>query len=178
MVSSLPSKRNWMKLTKKHSPGSPRVPVGLAYHLADIYVEELDKALGASEDPLPAPLSTLLEPFLTLAARALNKTTYERLQSALFEPLLSALSPSAPSENEDGERSRKRARLSGSEFEHVVANSCVSQSKEGGMPPNAVKKALLKQMFDVAGEEGTRDSNRRKLFALYKSHTDEDDDSS
>ena len=106
MVSSLLSKRNWMKLTKKHSPENPRVPVSLAYHLADIYIEELDKPLEASEDPLPAPLSTPLEPFLTLAAHALKKTTYERLLSALFELLLSVLSPSALSEDEGGERSQ------------------------------------------------------------------------
>ena len=155
-----------------------RVPTGLAYHLADIYIEELDKALGASEDPLPAPLCTLVEPFLTLAARTLNKTTYERLQSALLEPLLSALAPAAPSEDDDGERRRKRARLSEVQFEHVVANACVAQPKEGAVPAVTAKKALLKQLFEVAGAESTRDANRRKLFALYKSHTDDDEDAS
>ncbi|GJE87686.1 Nop52 domain-containing protein [Phanerochaete sordida] len=157
-------------------PEDPRVPVGLAYHLADIYIEELDKALAAAEDPLPAPLGTLVAPFLALAARTPTKAAYDRLQSALLEPLLGALAPASPSEDEEGERRRKRARLASTEFEHLVQHMCVSQPKDGAVPAAVVRKALLKQIFDVAGEESTRDANRRKLFALYKSHTDEDDE--
>jgi ribosomal RNA-processing protein 1 len=168
----------------KRSPEDNRVPVSLAYHLADIYLEELDKALGRTEDALPAPLNTLLEPFLTLASRTINKKTYERLQSALLEPLLSAFSPSAASEEEDqaedGDdegRSRKRRRLSEPCFAHVVANVCASDPKaEGAMAPKTVKKALLKRIFDVAGAETTRDVDRRKLYALWKNHADEDEE--
>lgn len=180
------SKLRHSHLEMVRSPEDNRVPVSLAYHLADIYLEELEKALVRTEDALPAPLTTLLEPFLTLAARTINKKTYERLQSALFEPLLSALSQSAASDSEgdedeveDGERRRKRRRLSEPEFAHVVANACASDPrKEGAMAPAAVKKALLKQIFDVAGAETTRDADRRKLYALWKSHADEDEETS
>lgn len=158
--------------------------MSLAYHLADIYLEELDKALGRSEDVLPAPLSTLVHPFLTLAARTINKATYDRIQSALIEPLLSAFShtPASSSDedvDEDGERNRKRLRLSGSEYAHLVSNACIAESKvENATPPTAVRRALLKQIFDVAGQGTTKDANRRKLYGLWKRHTDEDDDSS
>ena len=44
------------------------------------------------------------------------------------------------------------------------------------MRPVDVKKALLKRLFDVAGAESTREGNRKKLYALWKSHADEDDE--
>ena len=102
-MSLFPSNLLRFKLKVLRSPEDNRVPVSLAYHLADIYLEELDKALARTEDALPAPLTTLLEPFLTLAARTINKKTYERLQSALLEPLLSAFSQSAASDSEEDE---------------------------------------------------------------------------
>lgn len=177
MVRQLPYPSSAPALTLNSSEAN-NAPVSLAYHLADIYLEELDKALRSSDPAPPAPLTTLLEPFLTLAARTMNKTTYERLQSALFEPALAALSPAAPQEEEDADegRSRKRAKLSEPEFAHVASNSCVDDPKAGALPPLAVKKALLKRIFDVAGEETTRDVDRRKLYALWKRHADDDED--
>lgn len=151
--------------------------MSLAYHLADIYVEELDKALGMSEAALPAPLSTLSQPFLTLAARTINKTTYERIQSALIEPLVSAFSSvSSENEDEDGERSSKRPRLSETEFTHLVPNACVADPKiDGAALPAAVKKALLKQIFQVAGDDATSDANRRRFYAFWKRYADDED---
>lgn len=162
------------------SPEDTRIPLGLAYHLSDIYLVELDKILGSAEEPLPAPLYTLLSPFLTFAARTPTKTAYQRIQSALLEPLISAFTPpdaDEDDEDEDAGRSRKRQRLSEPEFQHVVAHSCVADPrKEGAMRPVDVKKALLKRLFDVAGAESTREGNRKKLYALWKSHADEDDE--
>ncbi|KAI0652418.1 Nop52-domain-containing protein [Trametes meyenii] len=153
----------------------PRVPTSLAYHLADIYLEELDKALGNSPvpSPLPAPLSTLVAPFLTLAARTQTKTTYQRIQSALLDPLYTAL---GPSEDSDEPRS-KRARLSTPTLHNLISNACSTSPKEGPLRSSGLKKLLLKQMFDVASEPDTRDANRRKLYALWKENMEDDEDS-
>ncbi|KAI0361012.1 Nop52-domain-containing protein [Trametes cingulata] len=153
-----------------------RVPTSLAYHLADIYVEELDKALGnpPSPNPLPAPLSTLLSPFFTLAARTPTATTYQRIQSALLDPLYTALDTSHDS---DEPPSRKRPRLSTPTFPNLVSNACTIRPKEeGALSSSALKKALLKQMFEAASEPDTRDANRRKLYALWKEHMEDDED--
>ncbi len=81
------------------SPNNIRVPASLSYHIADIYVEELDKALASKPSPSPAPLSLLLEPFFILASRTPTSTTYKRIQSSLFDPVFTALVP----ESEDGD---------------------------------------------------------------------------
>lgn len=152
-----------------------RVPTSLAYHLADIYLEELDKALGSSavDGPLPAPLSTLLAPFLALSARTSTALTLQRIQSALLEPLVTTLSTGHGS---DGP-SRKRLRLSTNEYPNLVANACETEpSKEGAISPSALRKAVFKQVFEVASEPDTRDANRRKLYAFWREHMEEDQD--
>ncbi|KAI0639972.1 Nop52-domain-containing protein [Trametes polyzona] len=158
-------------------PEDQRVPTSLAYHLADIYLEELDKAYGnpPSPSPLPAPLTTLMAPFFTLAARTPTSTTYQRIQSALLDPLYEALSTSHDSD----EPSRKRPRLSTPSFSNVIPNACSTRPKdEGALSSSALKKILLEKMFEIASEPDTRDSNRRKLYALWKEHTEDDDEDS
>ncbi|KAH7930587.1 Nop52-domain-containing protein [Leucogyrophana mollusca] len=153
-----------------------RVPASLAFHLADIYLEELDKALSVTtpSPPLPAPLYTALSPFLSLAACTQTKTTYKHLQEALFEPLFTALKPA----RSESPPSRKKPRLAAPAFQTLVSNACVSNPKqEGAMPSEGLRKALLQKVFDVASEEETRDSNRRKMYALYRDGVEDDEDS-
>ena len=150
------------------------MPTSLAYHLADIYLEELDKAFGNSpvDSPLPAPLPILLAPFLALSARTPMAVTLQRIQSALLEPLVTELSIRHTSD----EPSRKRLRLSTSEYPNLVANACETDpSKEGALSPSALRKVVFRQVFDVASEPDTRDANRRKLYAFWKEHMEEDD---
>ncbi|THH13471.1 hypothetical protein EW146_g6749 [Bondarzewia mesenterica] len=82
-------------------PNDNRVPLSLAYHLADIYLEELDKAFVTQSKndelenaALPTPLSTILSPFFYLAARTSSNHAYERVQSAVLEPLFQTLASS------------------------------------------------------------------------------------
>jgi len=164
-------------LTDRGGPLCPddiRTPTSLSYHLADIYLEELDKALAKSpvDSPLPAPLSILLAPFLTLAARTPVTVTYQRLQSALLGPLFDVLSP----EREDDEPVRKRPRLSSPEYPTLVSNACAMDPKaEGAVEKRTLKSALLKRMFEVASEQDTRDANRRRMYALWKEHMEDED---
>ncbi|KAI0828946.1 Nop52-domain-containing protein [Trametes gibbosa] len=159
-------------------PEDQRVPTSLAYHLADIYLEELDKASGNSPlpSPPPAPLTTLLAPFFTLAARTPTNTTYQRVQSALLDPLYTALGASHDS---DEPPSRKRPRLSAPTFSNLLSNACGTRPKvEGALSSSALKTSLLKRMFEVASEPDTRDANRRKLYALWKEHMEDEEDDS
>ncbi|KAI0782347.1 ribosomal RNA processing protein [Irpex lacteus] len=171
-------------------PDDVKVPPSLPYHLADIYLEELDKALNAStsqESPTPAPLSTLLDPFISLAAGARAKLTVQRIESALLAPLFdafdSALSPEASSSQSDDEdaeenqRSRKRARLDISpDFPHILAHSCLTPSTDAKtLTARELKKGLLKRLFEVASDTKTRDGNRRKMYAFWKARASEDD---
>jgi len=151
-------------------PDDIRVPASLAFHISDVYLEELDKALAAPS-PAPVPLTIILSPFFTLAARAQTKTTYNHIQETIFDPLLAALKVPQPKDPNS-----KRPRLKAS-YTNLVSNLCVSHMKEGAVVDAAkVRKALLRRMFEVASEEGTRDSNRRKMYALFTTAREDEDD--
>ncbi|TFY81997.1 hypothetical protein EWM64_g2019 [Hericium alpestre] len=163
------------------SPDDIRVPVSLAYHLADIYLEELDKAIGSQQDTenedenQPAPLGTLLDPFFALAARTQSKHTYERLQSELLEPVVQSLAPSPARSAESP--SIKRRRLTGAEFVHFPDNACMTDPKEEGkVDRSTLRKALLRKLFEIASDQSSRDSNRRKLYAFWRANVEDDDD--
>ncbi|KZT74939.1 Nop52-domain-containing protein [Daedalea quercina L-15889] len=167
-------------LTERGGPlcsDDTRVPTSLAYHLADIYLEELDKVLEDLPEPSPppAPLSMLLNPFFALAARAPTKITYERIQSALMEPLFTALSP----EPDDEPPSRKRPRLITPTYSSLIANACSSDPEsEGAVESGKLRKVLLRRMFEVASEEDTRDANRRKMYNLWKRYSEDEESDS
>lgn len=124
----------------------------------------------------PAPLCTVLDPFLTLAARTSSGTTYKRVQSALFDPLLDALSSA-----EDRPPGAKRIRLedgaTSEQYPNLVLNSCFADLEmEGKIGKEELRKKLLRKIFEVASEPDTRDSSRRKMYALWKNGADEDEE--
>ncbi|KAH0591027.1 Ribosomal RNA processing protein 1 like protein [Termitomyces sp. J132] len=159
-------------------PSDLRVPTGLAYHLADIYVEELDKVLSLSTSPadiLPAPLHPLLMPFLSLAAQTPVAVTCKRIQSSLIDPLFSALK--TLSDEEQPKSKRARLATTGNQpglYPCVVINSCYEDPKtEGSIYGHTLRKKLLRLVFEIASQPETRDSNRRKLYASWKDSAEE-----
>jgi ribosomal RNA-processing protein 1 len=158
------------------STGDIRVPASLAYHIADIYVEELDKVLEVALLPPPAPLAILFEPFFALAARTPTAVTYKRIQDALFEPLFTALVQESYPETEPPKSKRIRLDAEIHSYPHLVANACYSDSEGGPLDGAILKKKLLRRIFEVASHPDTRDSNRRKMYTLWKESYDEGPD--
>ncbi|KAI6047911.1 Nop52-domain-containing protein [Pisolithus marmoratus] len=147
-----------------------RVPSSLSYHLADIYLEELEKALASFNSPSPTPLLALLHPFITLAAQTPASMTYKHLENELFSPLLTALRPLRT------RHPQKRARLPGSHFSNILLTACkYDTSTEGAIDVAALRHEVLQTLFDAASAESTRDSNRRRIYALYKEVVEDDD---
>ncbi|KAJ7293746.1 nucleolar protein,Nop52-domain-containing protein [Mycena rebaudengoi] len=143
-------------LTREGGPLCPsdiRVPTSLAYHLSDLFIEELDKALASALESMPpAPLATLLDPFITLAART-------------------------PTTEKDQPPASKRMRLDTSQaYETLVANACFDSPEDGKLDGPILRAKLLRRIFDVASEPETRDSSRRKMYALFKESTEDDAD--
>jgi len=157
------------------SPSDPRVPPGLSYHLSEVWLAELDKASAAATAQNPVPLKLVLAPFLTLAAKTPNKVTYQQVRANLIDPLLAALPP--PPEL-DGPPLPERSKASPTldDFPNLLANSCLSPPDEPS-DRSRLRKGVLEYMFEVASQEDTRDSNRRKLYAICNANIDEDDDS-
>ncbi|KIY43769.1 Nop52-domain-containing protein [Fistulina hepatica ATCC 64428] len=167
-------------------PTSTRVPSSLAYHLADIYMDELDKVCSSlprdAPEPRPVPLYTVLEPFFLLAARTLNKTTYSRIQSSLFDPLFEALRP------EDRPSGAKRQKVDAHTaskaqdagyYPHLLANVCVDDpSAQRCVDRISLRQSIARKLFDVASDSGTRDANRRKMYAYWQGEDHESDENS
>lgn len=152
-----------------------RVPSSLSYHIADIYIIELEKALGSSPNTPPAPLATLLDPFISLAARTHTAVTYKRIQSVLFEPLLNALDPGSSQSDEPPKAKRVRLSKDDVAYPNLLANACFDNPEQESSEDGPIlKKKLLRRIFEVASEPETRDSNRRKLYALWKESYEED----
>jgi ribosomal RNA-processing protein 1 len=89
--------------------------------------------------------------------------------SAVLEPLIQSLAP--PGSDEPPKQ--KRRRLLGDEITFVAENSCISSSPTPDR--SFLHQALLKQVFSVASEQDTRDSNRRRLYRFWKCNLDDDD---
>ncbi|VDC01952.1 unnamed protein product [Peniophora sp. CBMAI 1063] len=168
-------------------PTDPRVPPSLAYHLCDIYLEELEKVLrrqtseeDEDEDRNLAPLPDLLSPFVSLAARTPTKATVQRIQDTVLSPLLSALasslSPSSPThsdseEDNEGGRRAKRRKVDDDEYGDIVRGSCASVGGgEGSTGAGALHAAVMNLVWDTATKEDARDSNRRRLYTFWKQH--------
>ncbi|KAG8857720.1 hypothetical protein FRB91_010957 [Serendipita sp. 411] len=145
-------------------PEDRRIPSGLGYHLADIYNEELDKAMGTTETALPVPLVPLTTPFFKLNALSPSPVTHKRLHGSLFDPLFKALlahampsdsvpnyrsttSGSALSRDGDGQR-RKRARVEPPPppLPSICTNACLqydeNEESEGDNDASAGPKPL------------------------------------
>ena len=160
------------------SPFDNRVPTSLSLHLADIYLVELDKAIASSDSPSnyrPAPLLSLLHPFLDLASRTTSNVIYQRIFDEVFNPLHLALKP--PRSSSPGAPQRKRLRLETEPaFENVIANSCLDDASLEKVDRDRLRKALLRKMFDVASGPDARESNRRKMHAVWKAAMAEEED--
>ncbi|QRV80305.1 ribosomal RNA processing protein 1 [Ceratobasidium sp. AG-Ba] len=159
-------------------PDDKTVPASLSYHLSDIYLEELDKVLETSDNQSITPLTTLIEPFINIAARTPNKITYERMQTALIGPLLDALAARAnAAETHETGSSRKRKRTSES-YPNLISSVCTPtpEEKDGvNKEARAVAKEILGDIFEAAGKDDAKDANRRKMYALWKARTEEFD---
>jgi ribosomal RNA-processing protein 1 len=154
------------------SPEDTRVPASLACHLADVYLEELDKVLANAES-LPAPLSIVLAPFFALMAHTSTNATYKHIQSVLMYPLFVALSP----KENDPTRSGKRARLDAPTYENIVGRGCLLDPlSEGRIEAAMLRNALSLQIFEVASQDATRPANRKRMYAFWKELTDASED--
>ncbi|KAL0579446.1 hypothetical protein V5O48_002552 [Marasmius crinis-equi] len=158
-------------------PNDPKIPASLTYHLADVYLEELDKVLAnvpsTSSSTPSAPFLLLLSPFVTLYARTPSSATIKYLQTSMIEPLLASISTSDESED-DNPRSRKKRRLesgvTNGAYPHLVANYCKD------IPVSTLKKRLVRNLFEVASQPETRDANRRKMYAIWENEKEDGDD--
>ncbi|WWC92815.1 uncharacterized protein L201_007774 [Kwoniella dendrophila CBS 6074] len=171
-------------LTKNGGPMTwedRRVPTSIATHISDIYLDELNKALALPEvDSQPAcPVTLILEPHITLLTRTPTSTVHTRLMSSVFTPLLESLALASPSISleRDAERPSKRCKKQEPMYAHIVMHSCVgNEGKIERSSAIALRKGLLKSMFEAAANTKAGESNRRKVYQVWREEGGDDDD--
>lgn len=144
--------------------------MSLPTHLSDLYLTELDLALA--ESPTPAPLIPLLSPFIALLANTPTPVVYRRLIDTLFAPLLAALQTGSAETDADAlPKKRKRA---DEVYPHILMNSTTTF---GGKKASVdeLRSALLQALFMEAAKEGSRESNRRKIYQLWREEGGDDE---
>ncbi|KZS93161.1 Nop52-domain-containing protein [Sistotremastrum niveocremeum HHB9708] len=157
-------------------PDNPKLPNSLTYHVIDLYLEEIQRSLQESSPCHPAPLHTLLDPFIILASKTSNNITYDRLQSSLFDPLIQALN--APTESEDvNPPPAKRLRTLAPDLTFLCQHACLDSADEpiDPMPPRELRKTLLRNIFERASHEDSRVSNRKKMYQIWRNAMEEEE---
>ncbi|WVR08021.1 hypothetical protein IAU60_005065 [Kwoniella sp. DSM 27419] len=158
-----------------------RVPSSIATHISDIYLDELNKALALPEvDSQPAcPFIAVLQPHIALLARTPTSTVHTRLMSSIFTPLLDSLAAASPtlSLERDAERPSKRSKKADPMYAHIVMHSCVGeQGQADPANPDKLRQGLLKRMFEAAADSKATESNRRKVYQVWRQEGGDDDD--
>ncbi|EPQ27220.1 uncharacterized protein PFL1_05143 [Pseudozyma flocculosa PF-1] len=164
------------------APGAPlavndtKVPVSITYHVADIYLEELENAVtwsqelssteeedeeneeggddgnGDDENVTLVPVTKLLSPFIQSATVALNKVTYANIMESVIQPFLDdtlrAAQHLVDADADDDEDDE--------EVEEAVA------SRDGKAAANGKAKAAADGEGAAAEEEGEKEEEEEE----------------
>ena len=149
------------------------VPSSLSTHLGDIYLDELDKVLALPEvNSQPAcPLTAVLQPLTTLIARTPTATVHTRIISSLHTPLLNALAAASDTER-PGEHEQPDA-----VYAHIVMGCCLgNQGSEPAVSPKDLRKGVLASLFSTAADPDANETDRRKIYKVWREEGGDDDD--
>ncbi|GAA5826316.1 hypothetical protein JCM3770_005817 [Rhodotorula araucariae] len=154
----------------------------IAYHLADIYVDEIERTCAAhlpssdadSSDSSPAPtrnvpLVLLLDPVFTTLSISPTKILYARFTENVLEPLLAAFLPPKPT----APRPQKRKRTDPPAPARPVYPGILACAREGAGAADAAQaigKAVLRRLFDEGGKEQTGETNRRRIYQFVAAY--------
>lgn len=140
-----------------HSLQDIKTPTSISYHIIDIYLEELEKAVSAqgseegAEGQTPVPVVSLLQPFATTITLTSNKIHFQRILDNVFDPVLDGLI----TDSEPASKKRRRMDVKPDTIPTVLAG----QGEDTG-------KAVIKALFD-SGASAETDSVTRKRLYMY-----------
>lgn len=146
----------------------------LAYHLADIYDDEIERTCAAhlpsSSDDAPAPPRTvplvlLLDPICHTLAICPTKVMFARFTDNVFSPLLEAFLPPKP----DPRKNQKRKKNdppppARQEYPGMLACAKLDGEGEGEAAGPALARAVMRRLFEEGGKEDTNETNRRRIY--------------
>lgn len=179
------------------SSNDVQVPAGLTYHMTDVYLDELEKALvwaesqadssSTSNEPPRAPVLNLLKPMLDTASTCHSSTVLDKIQSNVLEPLWEDC---LAADAQTAERAVKRRRKNGRMVQPTEAEAEQDEGdvvypailRSSGLTPLKLRQRIFKDLFESASREEAVPSRRRKIYALWqqererRENTGEDDE--
>ncbi|GAA5879448.1 hypothetical protein JCM8547_008147 [Rhodosporidiobolus lusitaniae] len=158
-------------------PGGPlhvtdaKIPHSLCYHLADIFLDEVERLASANHAASPSsphtlPLNSLLSPFVTTLAITPTSTIFSRLTENVLTPLLDAMLP--PASQPPAKRRRGAPAPQRPEYPGILALAAEGAGAEEGEEGEQIGKAVLKRLFAEGGRPETSDVNRRRIYSFVR----------
>lgn len=144
-----------------------KVPLSLAYHLFDIYLDELDRVASSSDDSSTLPLLALLSPMYSVASHAPLQVMFTRLVDNVFTPLLDALLGPKPEPNPKRRRGNaaKRARERAyPALRAAVRRAAGVDAVDEAVADARIGKQVLRRLFEEGGKEETGEAQRRRIY--------------
>ncbi|UZJ51872.1 hypothetical protein CBS101457_001192 [Exobasidium rhododendri] len=171
-----------------------KVPDGITYHLSDIYVEELDRAMEVSieaDDYLhtAVPALVLLQPFISTMATCHSPLVFDRICKAVILPFLQdclKLQEGQEESNSGGKRkagsqkaSSKRRKGDDGELQESSSDDDDDNGETDGCQfaflmshlassGKEVRKLTFEAIFRAASAKESIDARRRRLYKLCK----------
>lgn len=175
-------------------PTNIRVPVSIAWHLADIWLDELDKVaqaeaeeregveVGADEGAGRIPVVDLLQPFIVCAARAPNPLTLQRFLDGIFRPLVDACVAHTAAAGDEKRAKRRKVDADGlggnavdededEDADDLAYEALISQSTSTSA--EHLRSSFVRRLFEEAsksseGPGAVKEANRRKIYAFVR----------
>lgn len=173
-----------------------KVPDSLTYHLTDVWLDELERALAAplveeDEDDEEGKakrnanfsLVALLKPMAQTAATCHSSTVFDKIMDNVLRPLLDDClmvaaedDEDAIADAEDAKRSAKRRKTSPIPQEEdddkeekgsaAAYPSILTAARKAGQSPLALRASVYKMLFEAASREDALPQRRRRSYAF------------
>jgi ribosomal RNA-processing protein 1 len=149
-----------------------RIPASLAYHLADIYVTELERTFPITDSDNPnsttrtLPLHLVLQPFLTTLALSPSSTLFNRITENVITPLLDDALP--PREEPKKKRRKVVSEIVKPEYPGILGNAVEGKGEDEEGGKERVGKSVLRAVFEEGGKAETNEVNRRRLYTICR----------
>ncbi|GAA6008459.1 hypothetical protein JCM10207_007119 [Rhodosporidiobolus poonsookiae] len=160
-------------LTGPHGPlhvTDVKIPHSLPYHLADIFLDEVERLATSTLSSSPdspsrtLPLNLLLDPFFTTLALAPTSTIFSRTTEHVFTPLLDALFP--PPAQRPAKRRKGVPAPSRPEYPGILALAAEGEGAEESEAGEQIGKKVLRRLFEEGGKAETNEVNRRRMYSF------------
>ncbi|MCO5613867.1 hypothetical protein L7F22_068145 [Adiantum nelumboides] len=150
-----------------------KTPNGLMYHVCDIYLEELDKALlieseeEEGEEAKDVPVTSLLQPFVDMAASCHSSQHFDRMMKSVIVPYLDdCLVSEAEQETKESEnRASKRQKKS---IDDDSQCDYPNIFKRADTNPTELRSRAFSELFSAASRTESVEARRRRIYKMCR----------